>query len=175
MTKFRECEKETKTKAFSKEGLKQPSKQTPQDVCDVCDLNLKEKREEVQNEFRKQISELKKEIEDCECEEKREKNRKRNANQELIQKLEMYIKNHHEHITNLELVLRQLDNHIINPYDVGPILSAINDYLTYYRSSDYMFDDSIYDDFDLSAAPSKSDSESELTESEDENARPPVG
>ena len=32
MLKFRECEKETKTKAFSKEGLKQPSKQTPQDV-----------------------------------------------------------------------------------------------------------------------------------------------
>lgn len=33
MLKFRECEKETKTKAFSKEGLKQPSKQTPQDVA----------------------------------------------------------------------------------------------------------------------------------------------
>lgn len=32
MQKFRECERETKTKAFSKEGLKQPSKQTPQDV-----------------------------------------------------------------------------------------------------------------------------------------------
>ncbi|KNB44834.1 hypothetical protein JH06_1422 [Blastocystis sp. subtype 4] len=32
MLKFRECERETKTKAFSKEGLKQPSKQTPQDV-----------------------------------------------------------------------------------------------------------------------------------------------
>ena len=32
MAKFRECEKETKTKAFSKEGLRQPSKQTPEDV-----------------------------------------------------------------------------------------------------------------------------------------------
>lgn len=32
MAKCRECEKETKTKAFSKEGLRQPSKQTPEDV-----------------------------------------------------------------------------------------------------------------------------------------------
>ena len=36
MLKFRECERETKTKAFSKEGLKQPSKQTPQDVTVGC-------------------------------------------------------------------------------------------------------------------------------------------
>ena len=32
MQKFRECEKETKTKAFSKEGLKLPNKQNPEDV-----------------------------------------------------------------------------------------------------------------------------------------------
>lgn len=32
MLQFRECEKETKTKAFSKEGLKQRAKQTPEDV-----------------------------------------------------------------------------------------------------------------------------------------------
>lgn len=32
MEQFRECEKETKTKAFSKEGLRQPSKQNPHDV-----------------------------------------------------------------------------------------------------------------------------------------------
>ena len=32
MAKCREREKETKTKAFSKEGLRQPSKQTPEDV-----------------------------------------------------------------------------------------------------------------------------------------------
>ena len=32
MERFRECEKETKTKAFSKEGLRQQSKQNPEDV-----------------------------------------------------------------------------------------------------------------------------------------------
>lgn len=32
MYSFRDCEKETKTKAYSKEGLKLPNKQTPQEV-----------------------------------------------------------------------------------------------------------------------------------------------
>lgn len=32
MKEFKECEKETKTKAFSKEGLKQKSRQNPQNV-----------------------------------------------------------------------------------------------------------------------------------------------
>ena len=32
MQKFRECEKETKTKALSKEGLKLQNKQNPEDV-----------------------------------------------------------------------------------------------------------------------------------------------
>ena len=32
MLQFRECEKETKTKAFSKQGLKLKVKQTPEDV-----------------------------------------------------------------------------------------------------------------------------------------------
>ena len=32
MKEFKKCEKETKTKAYSKEGLRQPSKQSPQDV-----------------------------------------------------------------------------------------------------------------------------------------------
>ena len=32
MGQFKQCEKETKTKAFSKEGLRQQSRQNPRDV-----------------------------------------------------------------------------------------------------------------------------------------------
>ena len=77
MLKFRECEKETKTKAFSKEGLKQPSKQTPQDVAIGFLCVPQEKRQEIQDSICTQISELVKEVEECECEEKKEKAKKR--------------------------------------------------------------------------------------------------
>lgn len=51
MQKFRECEKETKTKAFSKEGLRQPSKQTPEDVFMVLTINLRKKERKLRMSF----------------------------------------------------------------------------------------------------------------------------
>ena len=36
MKEFKKYEKETKTKAYSKEGLRQPSKQSPKDVILAC-------------------------------------------------------------------------------------------------------------------------------------------
>lgn len=170
MLKFRECERETKTKAFSKEGLKQPSKQTPQDVTVGYVAQEQEKRQEVQEAFRRQISELTHEIEECECEINKEKARKRNQNQVAITRYETFIKHHHWHIKNLELVLRQIDNHIISPFDVSPILDGVADYIQNYRNPDFFFDDSVYEDFDLLSAPpasepTSSDSDSDLSDS----------
>lgn len=111
------------------------------------------------------------EIEECECELKKEKVRKRNQNQATITRFETYIKHHHWHITNLELVLRQIDNHIISPFDVSPILDGVADYIQNYRNPDFFFDDSVYEDFDLISAPpvsestsSDSDSDSDLSD-----------
>lgn len=100
-----------------------------------------------------------KEVEECECEEKKEKAKKRNQNQAVITRYETYKKHHHWHISNLELVLRQIDNHIINPYDVEPIIDAVSDYIQHYRDSDFIFDDSVYEGFDLNSAPAESESD----------------
>ena len=124
----------------------------------------------MQEAFRRQISELTHEIEECECEIKKEKARKRNQNQAAITRYETFIKHHHWHIKNLELVLRQIDNHIISPFDVSPILDGVADYIQNYRSPDFFFDDSVYEDFDLLSAPpasepTSSDSDSDLSDS----------
>ena len=97
----------------------------------------------------KYLSELHKEIDDCEVEEKREKNKKRNVNKSLIAKLEGYLKNHRWHIAHLELVLRQIDNEILDPYDVEAVLDGVQEYLSSYRDKGYVFDDSLYEEFDL--------------------------
>ena len=100
---------------------------------------MQEKREDVISRLKKSISDLQKEIEDCEVEERREKLKKKNSNSSLIEKLETYIKNHHWHISKLEFILRQLDNQIIDPYDIEGILDAVDDYVSNYRSKVKLF------------------------------------
>ncbi|KAK8821787.1 hypothetical protein WA556_002233 [Blastocystis sp. ATCC 50177/Nand II] len=157
MYSFRDCEKETKTKAYSKEGLKLPNKQTPQE----------EKKEEVQNEIREEISELKKSIEDLECELKREKTKKRNVNQSMVQKYQSYITHHHWQISNLEKVLRQIDNHIIDPYTVEPVTEGVRDYLSSFKDSSYALDDEMYSAYDLSTVP---DGDTDADDTDDDSA-----
>ena len=125
----------------------------------------------------KYLSELHKEIDDCEVEEKREKNKKRNTNKALISKLEGYLKNHRWHIAHLELVLRQIDNEILDPYDLEAVLDGVQEYLSSYRDKGYIFDDSLYEEFDLDVDLS-SDSSSEdakpTQEAEQETVVPKV-
>lgn len=103
------------------------------------------------------ISELKKEIEDCEVEEKRERNRKKNMNQETIQQLTNYIQNHQKYIAKLEIILRKLNNHMINPYDVLTLIDAMDDYIKSYHDPDYYVDEELFDDFDLNSTSEESD------------------
>lgn len=110
-----------------------------------------EKREEVQDELRKQINELNQEIDECDCEIRKERSKKRGQNQSLISRCENYIANHQWHIDNLELVMRQIDNHIINPFGLGDLLVTISEYIQNYRNPDFTFDDSLYEEFDLTS------------------------
>ena len=95
------------------------------------------------------LSELHKQIEDCEMEEHKEKTKKKNVNQSLVLTLEEYIENHKWYIEKLEIVLRQLDNEILNPYVLDDCLGMVEDYIASYRDKDYFFDSSVFDDLEL--------------------------
>ena len=95
------------------------------------------------------ISQLHKEIEDCEAEQKYEQTKRRNTNHALIARLGQYIKTHHWHVTNLELVMRHIHNELIDPYTIGTVLDGVEDYLQHYRDKDYIVDDGLYDDLNL--------------------------
>lgn len=124
----------------------------------------------MQSCIREEISELKKSIEDLECELKREKAKKRNVNQAMVQKYQSYISHHHWQISNLEKVLRQIDNHIIDPYTVEPVTEGVRDYLNSFRDSSYLLDDEMYSAYDLSTV---SDGESDASDaSDDSNSTP---
>ena len=149
MTEFREWEKRIKNKPYSKVSLTQPNKQTPQDVHSLHWISCQEKRNEVQKRLQSQLDQLKREIEECECESKREKKNKRNTNQAAITKLDSDIKNHNDHIHNLELILRQLDNDLIDPYKLDEVLDAVDDYLASYKQPNFYYDTTMYDKFCL--------------------------
>lgn len=87
----------------------------------------------MQNELRRQISLLKREVEECELEEKQERNRKKNPNHELINTLAEYSQNHQRYIENIEIILRQLDNQIVSPYNVLDLIDGVDEYLKSYR------------------------------------------
>ena len=95
------------------------------------------------------LAELHKQIEDCEVEERRERAKKKNVNQSLVSTLEEHIENHQWYIERLEVVLRQLDNEILDPYGLEDCLSAAEDYIASYRDKDYFFDSSVFDDLEL--------------------------
>ena len=88
-------------------------------------------------------------IDDCEMEEHKEKTKKKNVNQSLVLTLEEYIENHKWYIEKLEIVLRQLDNEILNPYVLDDCLGMVEDYIASYRDKDYFFDSSVFDDLEL--------------------------
>lgn len=121
----------------------------------------------MQNEIREEISELKKSIEDLECELKREKTKKRNVNQSMVQKYQSYITHHHWQISNLEKVLRQIDNHIIDPYTVEPVTEGVRDYLSSFKDSSYALDDEMYSAYDLSTVP---DGDTDADDTDDDSA-----
>ena len=78
-------------------------------------------------------------------------------NQETIQQLTNYIQNHQKYIAKLEIILRKLNNHMINPYDVLTLIDAMDDYIKSYHDPDYYVDEELFDDFDLNSTSEESD------------------
>lgn len=104
MEKFKACEKEMKTKAFSKEGLIQASKLDPkaQEKLETTEW-LKSKVEELLL----QVEQAEAEIETLQGVQKKKKSGQANSRLEDLEHLNERRK---WHISRLELVLRLLDN-----------------------------------------------------------------
>ena len=47
------------------------------------------------------------------------------------------------------MILRQLDNDLIDPYKLDEVLDAVDDYLASYKQPNFYYDTSMYDKFSL--------------------------
>ncbi|KAL1195555.1 putative NOT transcription complex subunit VIP2 [Cardamine amara subsp. amara] len=119
MERFKICEKETKTKAFSKEGLGQQPKTDPKEKA----------KSETRDWLNNVVSELESQIDSFEAELEGLSVKKGKTRPPRLTHLETSITRHKEHIIKLELILRLLDNDELSPEQVNDVKDFLDDYV----------------------------------------------
>jgi CCR4-NOT transcription complex subunit 3 len=136
MEKFKNYEKESKTKAYSKEGL----------------LNAREnaKKEDPKGEIRqwtqKMIDELKIQIDDFEMK-KEAINAKKNPSAQELEHYSKSLTRHNFHLLCLEKMLRMWENDNISREEIEEIKDNVEYYVENNQEPDFIEDETIYDSF----------------------------
>ncbi|KAG9148321.1 hypothetical protein Leryth_012262 [Lithospermum erythrorhizon] len=119
MERFKICEKETKTKAFSKEGLGQQPKTDPKEKA----------KSETRDWLNNVVSELENQIDIFEAEMEGLTVKKGKTRPPRLAHLETSIVRHKAHIIKLELILRLLDNDNLSTEQVNDVKDFLDDYV----------------------------------------------
>ncbi|XP_055800576.1 general negative regulator of transcription subunit 3 isoform X3 [Solanum dulcamara] len=119
MERFKICEKETKTKAFSKEGLGQQPKTDPKEKA----------KSETRDWLNNVVGELESQIDNFEAELEGLSVKKGKQRPPRLVHLETSIVRHKAHIMKLELILRLLDNDELSPEQVNDVKDFLDDYV----------------------------------------------
>ncbi|GMF14599.1 unnamed protein product [Phytophthora lilii] len=143
MEEFKVCEKETKTKAYSKEGLAQVERLDPEQQA------RQQSHAWIQDcltQFNVQIEALESDIE------RLHSAKGRNRNKADIEEKEKLLSRHKWHILKLEQINRLLDNSALEPDQVDELKEDVEYYLEANQEPDFMEtygDDDIYELLDL--------------------------
>lgn len=128
MEQFKICEKETKTKTYSKEGLARQEKLDPHEKAKV----------ECTDWIRDYIDQLNTEIEDKEVEiERLSAGKGKKTNKHQIDEFNGYVLNHKFHINKLEGIIRLVNNDRLDVDTVNSIKEDLDYYLDSYEDEDY--------------------------------------
>ncbi|EKM80265.1 hypothetical protein AGABI1DRAFT_127944 [Agaricus bisporus var. burnettii JB137-S8] len=174
MEKFKACEKEMKTKAFSKEGLIQATKLDPKE----------QEKEEATQWLQSQVEELQMQIESAEAEVESlqgtgKKRNKQGSNAGRLEALETLNERRKWHISRLELVLRLLNNGSLTTDRVLGLKEDVQYFVESNTEEDFEEDEGIYDELNLEEEEEKfglvadeDESSSSDSGSEDKTTRP---
>ncbi len=116
MERFKVVERETKTKAYSKEGLTSGTKLDPaeKERCDVMQwLN------DCLEKLNIQIDQFEAEIETLGGASKKKRKGGNSDHAEAIEEFQTHLGKHRDHVQKLETLLRMLDNDNVNINQVG--------------------------------------------------------
>uniref|UniRef100_A0A8C5FW21 CCR4-NOT transcription complex subunit 3 n=1 Tax=Gadus morhua TaxID=8049 RepID=A0A8C5FW21_GADMO len=144
MERFKVVERETKTKAYSKEGL---------GLAQKVDPAQKEKEEvgtwltNTIDTLNMQVDQYESEVESLSVQTRKKKGEK--EQQERIEELKQFVEKHRYHIRMLETILRMLDNHSIQVDSIRKIKDDVEYYLDSSQDPDFEENEFLYDDLDL--------------------------
>lgn len=128
MEQFKICEKETKTKAYSKEGLAKAEKLDPAEQAKV-------KTTEWCGEYIEKLTQL---VEEADFEiEKLSSGKGKKTNKHQIEETQEHITNHRFHISKLEGIIRLVNNDRLSVEPVDAIKDDLDYYLESYEDDDY--------------------------------------
>uniref|UniRef100_A0A8C4TG01 CCR4-NOT transcription complex subunit 3 n=1 Tax=Erpetoichthys calabaricus TaxID=27687 RepID=A0A8C4TG01_ERPCA len=144
MERFKIVERETKTKAYSKEGL---------GLAQKVDPAQKEKEEVGQwlantiDTLNMQVDQFESEVESLSVQTRKKKGDK--DKQDRIEELKRFIEKHRYHIRMLETILRMLDNDSIQVDSIRKIKDDVEYYADSSQDPDFEENEFLYDDLDL--------------------------
>ncbi|XP_031708775.1 CCR4-NOT transcription complex subunit 3a isoform X2 [Anarrhichthys ocellatus] len=148
MERFKVVERETKTKAYSKEGL---------GLAQKVDPAQREKEETGQwltntiDTLNMQVDQFESEVESLSVQTKKKKGDK--DKQDRIEELKRLIERHRFHILMLETILRMLDNDSVPVDAIQKIKDDVEYYIDSSQDPDFEENEFIYDDLDLEDIP----------------------
>uniref|UniRef100_W5LV48 CCR4-NOT transcription complex subunit 3 n=1 Tax=Lepisosteus oculatus TaxID=7918 RepID=W5LV48_LEPOC len=148
MERFKIVERETKTKAYSKEGL---------GLAQKVDPAQKEKEEVGQwltntiDTLNMQVDQFESEVESLSVQTRKKKGDK--EKQDRIEELKRFIEKHRYHIRMLETILRMLDNDSVQVESIRKIKDDVEYYLDSSQDPDFEENEFLYDDLDLEDIP----------------------
>ncbi|XP_069551902.1 CCR4-NOT transcription complex subunit 3a isoform X2 [Brachyistius frenatus] len=147
MERFKVVERETKTKAYSKEGL---------GLAQKVDPAQREKEETGQwltntiDTLNMQVDQFESEVESLSVQTRKKKGDKE---QDRIEELKRLIERHRFHIRMLETILRMLDNDSVPVDAIQKIKDDVEYYIDSSQDPDFEENEFLYDDLDLEDIP----------------------
>ncbi|CAN8002552.1 unnamed protein product [Ixodes hexagonus] len=142
MERFKVVERETKTKAYSKEGLGGAQKVDP----------AQKEKEDITNWLSNSIAVLNIHVDQFESEVESLMigvKKKKNDNQDRLEELKLLLERHRFHIVQLETLMRMLDNGTVEVYKIRKIKEDIEYYIESCQDPDFEENEFLYDDLDL--------------------------
>jgi len=142
MEKFKIVERETKTKAYSKEGLTSGQKLDP----------AERERADISQWLNTQLESLNIQIDQFEAEIESlgttKKKKGRNDQAEQVEQLNSLLEKHRDHVQKLETLLRMLDNETVDINQIKDIKDDVEYYIDNCQDPDFTENEMIYDDID---------------------------
>ncbi|RWS28209.1 CCR4-NOT transcription complex subunit 3-like protein [Leptotrombidium deliense] len=144
MERFKVLERETKTKAYSKEGLGAAQKLDP----------AQKEKDEVTNWLSYSIDNLNMQVDQFECEIETlsvglKKKKSDKEKQDKLDKLKAWVEKHRFHINQLETIMRMLDNSTVDVDQVKKIKDDVEYYIESSQEPDFEENEFLYDDLEL--------------------------